>query len=765
MLRDLFEALFLYPPIVFEEGDFRFVLGSSSVFAAVLVGAVVALAVLTYRRAQVGEGRPRDRVILTGLRVVALALVLFCLFRPTLIVRAAVEQQNVLAILLDDSRSMQIPDLDARSRGTYVLEQFGEDGPLLEALADRFQVRTFGFSAGAARLASADALAFGGAQTKLGVALEGVRDELAGLPVAGIVMVTDGGDTGDETLDEALLGLKADRIPVFTVGVGSETIPSDVQIDRVSTPRAVLKDASLLLDVIVRHTGFGGRTVTVDVEDEGRLVGSEQVTLPRDGSPASVRVRASAAETGPRMFTFRVAPLEGELVTQNNVREALVDVRDRRESILLFQGEPHWEMKFLNRGVFDDENLSVATLQRTADNKYMRLFRHEPEDPEELVGAFPATREELFQYRGLILNRIEAGAFSGDQLQMIADFVDRRGGGLLMLGGPRSFAEGGYGGTPVADVLPLLIDPRRRASDPAPLARLKVQPTREGRSHAVTQIADSQEASIERWDELPTLTSVNEALLAKPAATVLLNGIDEGGRDRTVLASQRFGRGKAIALTVQDTWAWQMHASIPLEDQTHEHFWRQMLRWLVEGVPERVDVRLPDRVEPGEVVTIEASVVDESFLELNDATVVAQVVRPSGATIAVPLQWTGDRDGEYRGTFVSAESGAYEVNVDATRAGGERVGTGAGYMRAIPGDDEFFDPTMHAAPLQRIAEETGGAFYTPGTAMGLTEDVRYAGRGVTSIEERELWNMPIILLALMGVVCAEWGYRRMVGLA
>jgi hypothetical protein len=105
------------------------------------------------------------------------------------------------------------------------------------------------------------------------------------------------------------------------------------------------------------------------------------------------------------------------------------------------------------------------------------------------------------------------------------------------------------------------------------------------------------------------------------------------------------------------------------------------------------------------------------------------------------------------------------VTVDATRAGGQAVGTGAGYVRVGPGEAEFFDPTMHAAPLRRIAEETGGQFYTSSTARGLAEDIRYAGRGVTSVEERELWNMPIILIALMGLVCAEWGYRRAVGMA
>jgi uncharacterized membrane protein len=388
-------------------------------------------------------------------------------------------------------------------------------------------------------------------------------------------------------------------------------------------------------------------------------------------------------------------------------------------------------------------------------------------EADEVAGGFPKTREELFRYRALIIGSVEAAAFSGDQLQMIADFVDRRGGGLLMLGGARSFAEGGYGGTPVADALPLLIDPRSRATDPASLTttRLKISPTRAGQVHAVTQIAGTEAASLARWPDLPELSALNAPLEAKPASTVLLNGTDDRGRSRVVLASHQFGRGKAVAFTAQDSWKWQMDASISLEDQTQENFWKQLMRWLVEGVPDVVDVRVAtDRVEPGDAVTIEATVVDKQFVELNDATVVAQIARPGGATVSVPLQWTGERDGQYRGTFVSSEAGAYEVTVDATK-GGQAVGTGVTYVRAAAGDAEYFDPTMHAAPLRRIAEETGGRFYTPATAAGLTEDVRYGGRGVTSVEERELWNMPIILIGLMGLVCAEWGYRRLVGLA
>ncbi len=762
MFESVFQALFTYRPVVFQQGDFRFNISTGSLVAAALVAAVMIVAIVTYRSVR-GKGRLRDRVVLTGLRMGALALVLFCLLRPTLIVRAAVPQQNVVAVLLDDSRSMQIPDWNGQARGEFLRQEFGAaDRPLLKSLSDRFLVRTFRFSSTATRLNSVNDLKFAGSQTRLAAALQGARDELAGLPVAGVVVVSDGADTSDASLTDALLGMKAEKLPVFTVGVGSPALVRDIQIDRVSTPRTVLKNASLLVDVVITQTGYPGKTVSVDVEDEGRIVGSQQVTFPADGSPATARVRATASETGPRAFKFKVTPQPDEVVAQNNVRDALIDVRDHREKILYFEGEPRFEMKFLRRAIVEDKNLQVVALQRTADNKFLRI---EVDNPDELLGGFPKTREELFSYRALIIGSVEAGAFTGDQLQMIADFVDRRGGGLLMIGGARSFGEGGYGGTPVADALPLQIDPKIRASEPAALARLKIGPTRAGESHASTQIAQSEAASLARWRDLPQVTSVNAPLGPKAGATVLLTGTDEGGRGQPVLTWQQYGRGKAVALTLQDTWQWQMHASITLEDQTHENYWRQMLRWLVDGVPGVVDVRAAsDRVEPGEAVTIEATVVDPTYVELNDATVLAHVVRPGGSTIDVPMQWTGERDGQYRGTFISTEAGSYEVAVDGSRSS-KVLGSGKIYVRAGASDAEYFDPTMHEGPLRRIAEDTGGRYYTPETVAGLAEDVRYAGRGVTSVEERELWNMPIILIALMGLVFAEWGYRRAVGLS
>ena len=216
-------------------------------------------------------------------------------------------------------------------------------------------------------------LTFDGTQTRLTSAIESARQELAGLPVSGLVIVSDGADTTNASVADALLASKADSLPVFTVGVGQETLKHDIQIGRVSTPRTALKGTSLLVDAIVTQTGYAGQTVTLDVEDNGRIVGSQPVRLPADGDPQAVRVRFTAADAGPRVFRLTIAPQPGEVVTENNQRDVQIDVRDRRERILYFEGEPRWEMKFVNRAVAEDGNLQLVTLQRTADNKYLRL--------------------------------------------------------------------------------------------------------------------------------------------------------------------------------------------------------------------------------------------------------------------------------------------------------------------------------------------------------------------------------------------------------
>jgi hypothetical protein len=182
-------------------------------------------------------------------------------------------------------------------------------------------------------------------------------------------------------------------------------------------------------------------------------------------------------------------------------------------------------------------------------------------------------------------------------------------------------------------------------------------------------------------------------------------------------------------------------------------------------VPDQVEPALTtERVEPGEGATLSANVVDPSFVELNDAAVTATVTGPDGSIADVPMSWDGEHAGQYTATIPTKGAGWYEAKIDATRAG-KTVGSAVTHFRAAPGDAEYFDATMHAATLRRIADETGGRFYDAATTASLADDLRYTGRGVTTVEEHELWHMPIVLMLLVGLLCAEWGYRRVVGLA
>ena len=762
-METIFEFLFKYRPLLFQEGDFTFASPWPALLILVGVALVTVPALVTYGAAR-GDSERADRVMMAAIRLGLVAILVFILFQPTLVLTSVVPQRNFVGILIDDSQSMRITDEDGVARSDFVQSNFGGEGSeLLTALSEKFTLRFFRFGRDASRLNDVGDLSYSGTATDLGNAMVRAQEELAGVPISGLVVISDGADNSGEALAESLLPLQAGGVPVYTVGLGEEELSPDVQLSRVEMPRTVLVGTSLVVDVIVSHRGYSGRTVQLLVEDAGQLLAAEDVTFERDGEPVVARIRIEAEDAGPRLLRFRISPQVGERVAENNVRDVLVDVVNEAEKILYFEGEPRWEVKFLRRAVSEDENLQVVVLQRTAESKFLRL---DVDDAEELAAGFPRTREELFRYRALILGSVEASFFTHDQLDMIADFVSRRGGGLLVLGGRNAFAEGSYQGTRLAEALPVFMDDELSTGAEPYSTELFITPTRTGLTHPATQLGqEDSEAVRELWESLPPVTTLNPITRLKPGATGLLTGGPENERDRqVVLAYHRYGRGKVIALPIQDSWTWQMHADIPLDDQTHETFWRQLLRWLSDGVPDQVEAQSErEVVEPGQPVNLAVEVGDSAYAEVNNANVVAVVHDPSGNSTTVPLDWDVEQDGHYDGGFPTAGPGLYEVSVLAARAG-DTIGTAVTYVNVARSADEYFDASMRGTTLRRVADQTGGLFYTPETVETLPEDIGLTGAGVTLTEERDLWDMPILLLLVLGLMAAEWGYRRKRGL-
>jgi uncharacterized membrane protein len=639
---------------------------------------------------------------------------------------------------------------------------FADTAALSRKLGERFALRRFRFASRAEPLASVSGLTSKGTRSDLAHALDDVREELSGMPLAGVVLVSDGADNGTTAYDDALLALRARRVPVYTVGVGREQFDRDLAIDRVVAPQRALAGAAILIEADLRTRGLGSDRATVTVEADGRVIATETVRAPDRGDIAHLRLRVPPLAAGTYRLAVRAKPLSSEIVTENNAWEASLEVRAGPDRILYIEGEPRPEFAFMRRAVANDSGVQVVGLMRSAERKFLRLGVRDSVD---LLGGFPTSREELFSYRAIIMGSIEASFFTADQLRMISEFVSQRGGGLLVLGGRASLSEGGFAGTPLAEVLPVTLS-RGEINAEGPATTLVVRPTRVGQTHPALQLRGTLPASLAKWDSMPMLTTVNQVGSPRAGATVLLAGRTENGRsDVPVLTFQRYGRGTSAVFAVQDSWLWRMDAAVAVDDDSFQTFWRQLARWLVDDAPDRLEIAAsPARVAPGEPVTLRAHVSNAFYNDVNNATVAVTVRAPGGDTTRIPLEWSLREDGSYSGVFTPPDSGRYVLNAEA-RFGRDSVENSSATLLVDDQGADVSQAERRTPLLRRIAEETGGRYYDLDGVARLAEDAVFTDSGITVREAKDLWDMPAVFLTLALLLGAEWGYRRWRGLA
>lgn len=747
--------LLKHPPGDFARGDLIFApaIGLVPLVVAVLLAAAVTwFAVSRLRRVGVV-----DRLVLGAIRTAVFLLIGLCLLRPTLVLSRALAQRNVLAVLLDDTRSMGVVDVDGASRLAAVQGTFADSSELMRRLGEKFSVRLFRASTTATPTGSAAALTGLGSRTDLAGALGGTLDALADLPLAGIVLVSDGAQNGPGDLDAELLRLTARQVPVHTVGVGTAAFARDIGIDALRLPKHTLRGGAAPGEVLLRLGGVGGERAVMSTISGGRLVAVDTLELPRDRQLLAVPLRVPAVDPGIVPVEVRIAPLRGEVTALNNSATAVVAVRDGPEKILYVEGEPRPELPFLRRAVATDSALQVVALIRTARGKHLRLG---VDDSTELVLGFPARREELFRYRAIVLGSVEAGYFTADQLRMLQEFVTVRGGGLLALGGRRALGEGGYAGTPLDDVLPMQLDVGVSGRSTGPAVTVAVLPTPAGREHPALALPSTGATS---WEGLPMLSTVNAPGRLRPGATVLLEA-RSGTATVPALAVQRYGRGKAGIFLPQDAWRWQLTDKLPETDLTHAAFWDRILRWTVDAVPEQLELEVePALSAPSEPVELRARVTDSSFAPRDDARVRALVIPPDAAAFELPLEGDLARAGEYVGTFTPTSAGQYRVELIASR------GVDSSFATALVlSDPDRGDPgpvERNDAVLSRIAERTGGRHYAIDGLATLPDDVLLTRSGVTARESSDLWDAPLVFLLFLLLLGADWSWRRARGLA
>ena len=276
-----------------------------------------------------------------------------------------------------------------------------------------------------------------------------------------------------------------------------------------------------------------------------------------------------------------------------------------------------------------------------------------------MQSGFPLTEEDLFSYQGIILGSIEANFFSFDQLRNIEQFVSRRGGGLLVIGGNFSFDGGKYANTPVADALPVVLNGKIDTNKPAVTEGFKAALTQRGVNHPIARLSENRDQNLKAWDELPLITLPEILPQIKPGATVILEAKNKDNRNNTVplLVEQRYGGGKTMAFMANDTWRWRMQ--LDSKNLSQENFWRQMVRYLVSTTPNQVECKSErDVYTVGERVKVHADVDTKKYELKKDAQVSLQITKPSGASIKVPIQLDATTDnGDFAGEFTADEKG------------------------------------------------------------------------------------------------------------
>jgi len=767
-MNQLVRLLFGHEQAVFTNGRFGFDVRPGIVllvFIAVLIGTFIYFIYIRPR----WRLKPGATAALVALRAALLTLMVVLLLRPIVVVSSVIPRSSYVAVVVDDSLSMKLRDqpagatrLDAVKQA--LLNENSGKASFLNRLEEKFKTNLYGFSGSLAALKNGNDLNGEGRSSDLAGALNETVKRSSGMPLSAVVLATDGASNVPTDLAATLRELRARDIAVFTVGVGNTARPLDAELTRVNMPRRVLVGSRLNIEAFVGLTGFAATKVLLGVREDGRAVKTEEFNF-RGNDTQTVNLEIIPTTPGIHRYTVEITPLDGELTVENNKRDALVEVIPGPLRILYVEGEPRWELGKIRESLLPNEkNVTLVCLQRTGENKF---YRQGVGNQNELVTGFPKTEEELFAYDALIIGSVEAGFFTSDQLRNIEAFVARRGGGLLALGGRLAFDGGKYKGTTLEELLPVSLTGNPIDDTNSFAAVYKPVLTTAGQSHPITRLNDDRAQNQKTWNELPGI-SISEVLTGiKPGASVLLEARKSDGSSSQVvplLIQQRYGRGQTLALTASDTWRWRMR--MDSKSTAHETFWRQMLRYLVSGTPLQTELTSEQDVYAlDDNVRIVADIRDKKFNAVSDARATARITKPSGATVDVPLKFTTlNNVNTYDGEFKVDELGQHKI---------ELVGnsTSLGVLNAKSDllvsdiNREYYGAAQNSDLLKRIASETGGKYYTPAEAQSLLDDLTYRQSPYSERVTKDLWDMPINFMLIVGLLSGEWFLRKREGLA
>lgn len=752
----------------------------------VLIVGALALVLWVYRR----EARSRNvRIALGIVRGLLLGLVLALLNRPVLTLGQSRIEPSVLAVLVDDSVSMRVRDAVLQPGGapqsrleSAVDLLSADDQKLIRDLSKVHQLHFYRFDSTATALAPstqpsdpmADAVALRelqpqGQNTQVAKSIRAVLDDLQGQRLAGVVVLTDGRDTPAQPL-AATLGLLSDAgVKVYPVIVGSDKMPTNIAIQSVSAQDAVFKDDIVNVKVSVNGSGFEpGHNVTLTLKDKksgaqvldpsGKPV-EQTVSLDND-SPVEAELQFKPTETGPLDLVVEAVKQPGEIDDQDNTRELQMNVLETKVSVLYVEGYPRWEYRYLKNEMIRDKTMEISCLLTSADPS----FKQEGTRP---ITRFPESIEELMDYDVVLLGDVDPRQFSDSQLQLVADFVAKRGGGFGMIAGTR-WSPLAYRGTPIESILPVNIS--KVQPDDGALVTQGFRPvlTRQGSDSSIFRFF-ADKAANEKYirDDIQPLFWYCKGILAKPGVgeTYAEHPIDTGpdGRKAPILVLGRFGAGRTLFSAIDDSWRWRFYTGESIFDT----YWVQQLRYLARSRKlgqRRITLASARPVyDLGEQVHVNMRVLDPQLMQQLPDQVRVEIQDVAGRVVRQEslVRQEGQPD-LFAVSFAAEQIGKFVAKLPSVAAGVDAVDLP---LEVRVPRLELAQPQTDRVSLGRIASETHGqVLELPQARQKLPALIPSAAKIIPIESGQPLWDAPLAMILFVFLITAEWLLRKVYGM-
>ena len=769
---------------------------STATLVAILA-AIVLLSIYLYRRPW---GMPFWlRAFLATSRFLVLVLVVATLLEPTAVVIESHTQVRSLPVLLDVSESMSMKDqrkrsediasaavalgmvsleddteadrtvmqLDTKQRqaiasssrldlGKSVLTQSGRK--IFESLGESLDVSYHAFGQSLRLISdnevmiSEDLMGLEAKEpgTSITASLEAVASS-GGIPLAGIVLLSDGIDNAKSQRSEVVLqNLGVRGIPVYTVPIGL-TDPDDVSIRNIVMQEVAYSGDKVPVRVQIQSKGYERRTARLAVLLNDRRVSSRIIRFDGGLQFEEVDFRVDVYEKGAAQIDVIIEPFDDEISTVNNRVSRSVRIVNEKVNVLYIEGNARWEYRYLRAILKRDPRINATFI---ASNVGPEVARNSPEH----IERFPNDREDAFQYDLVILGDVDASFFTDDELRLLEELIRDRGASLLMLCGPM-YSPGSYTGTPVQAMLPVRFDTeagwKKIAESVYPVL------TREGRSSLVMTLENEVELNDRIWSRMAPMDQLPPLLSAKPGATVLAVLSDSTARDQSypLVAWQRYGTGKCMSIASDRLWRLRYRTG----DKYHWRVWSQCIQFMtlsrLMGEHKRIRLETDRSVYAVDgQCRLYAHVLDDSFDPVVQPVFEVYVLSIDGgqAKQLVSLRPDKSQPGLYEGYFAPPDPGRYRLEANEND---QRVSSTTEFQVADV-RQELIDTDMSLAHLQRIANLTGGA------SLGIRELSKLSSlvndRLITTKvrSERPLWDNSLVVLLLVALLGAEWILRR-----